>query len=74
MLIFLTFMCLIPVFVILKFDGRIPIGAAILLLVVAAGKQNFGDPLALFSYWLLLVGIACLLNDLLRDQIKSEKR
>jgi hypothetical protein len=66
--IFLIFMLLVPIFAICRFDGRIPIGAAVLLLVLAAVLPGFELPLALFSYWLLLVGITCLLIDLIRNR------
>ena len=67
-IIFLIFVCLIPIYAVWKFDGRIPIGYALLLLGIAAGIQSLGYPLALFSYWLLLVGISCLLIDLVRNK------
>ena len=71
LIIFLIFVSLVPIFAIWKFDGRIPIAYAILLLALAAGIQSFGYPLALFSYWLLLAGISCLVIDLLKNNLEK---
>jgi hypothetical protein len=68
MIVFLIFLCLIPIYAVWKFDGGIPIGYALLLLAIAAGKQSLGYPLASFSYWLLLVGVCCLLIDFVRNK------
>jgi hypothetical protein len=67
-IIFLIFVSLVPIFALCRFEGRIPIGTAVLLLILAAGLPGFELPLALFSYWLLLVGITCLLIDLIRNK------
>lgn len=65
------FGALIIVFYIFKFDSRIPIFYAILLLLIAAllTSQNVNDSadqLAILSYWFLVVGIVCTLIDLYR--------
>jgi hypothetical protein len=71
---FAVFMILIPIFAIFKYDGRIPIGYAIALLIFTAllifiKKQNVADQLAIFSYWLLVVGTSCLLIELFRKNL-----
>src|SRR6188508_1990680 len=60
----LTFSALIVVFSIYKFDSRIPIGFAIIILVICAflTSQKADDlvkRLAELSYWFLIAGIAC---------------
>jgi hypothetical protein len=67
----LIFTVLLFVFTIFKFDSRIPIGYAIILLVVSAVLTflNVDDSvkrLTLISYWLLVVGIIDVLVDLYR--------
>jgi hypothetical protein len=71
---FMLFMILIPVFAIFKYDGRIPVGYAIGLLIIVAmltfiKEQNVADQLAIFSYWLLVVGTSCLLIELFRKNL-----
>jgi hypothetical protein len=71
---FAVFMILIPIFAIFKYDGRIPIAYAIALLIFTAlltfiKKQNVADQLAIFSYWLLVVGTSCLLIELFRKNL-----
>jgi hypothetical protein len=71
---FAVFMILIPIFAIFKYDGRIPIGYAIALLIFIAllvfiKEQNVADQLAIFSYWLLVVGTSCLLIELFRKNL-----
>lgn len=67
----LVFVILIPIFATLKFDGRIPLGYAILLLSII-GVLTFmkysTNPLDTLSYWLLIVGISSLLVELLREK------
>jgi hypothetical protein len=72
-MIFLIFIILIPIFTVWEFDGRIPIGYAIFLLAVAAGIPSLGKPLATFTYWLLLVGLSCLLIQSFRDNNKKHE-
>jgi drug/metabolite transporter (DMT)-like permease len=67
------FVILIPVFVIFKFDSRISLGCAILLLIFAAvltviKEENFTDMLVIYSYWLLVVGTCCYLIELFREK------
>jgi len=74
----LTFSALIFVFSIYKFDSRIPIGFAIIILVICAflTSQKADDlvkKLAELSYWFLIAGIACILIDFYRNKTKSNK-
>ena len=67
----LIFTVLLFAFTIFKFDSRIPIVYAIILLLVSAVLTflNVDDSvkrLTLISYWLLVVGIIALLVDLYR--------
>lgn len=62
---FLVFVMLIPIFTINNFDGRIPLAYGILLLIAVAlltfiNQVTLADQLAIFSYWLLIVGISCM--------------
>jgi len=71
--ILLIFVALIAVFSIYKYDPRIPIGYAILLFVVQAVLTASNDDvsvrfLAMLSYWLLVVGIICMIIDLFRKK------
>ena len=68
---FLIFAILIPVFTFNKYDGRILIGYAILLLMFASiliftKEESYTEQLAIFSFWLLVVGICCLLIESFR--------
>ena len=71
--ILLIFAPLIVVFSICRFDPRIPIGYALLLFVIQAvlTAQNEDVPvklLAVLSYWLLVVGIVCMIIELFRKK------
>ncbi len=68
---FIVFVLLIPIFAILRYDGRIPIGYAVLLLIFIAGaeftkQQVVADQVTIFAYWLLVVGTICLLIEYFR--------
>lgn len=72
----LSFLFLIPTFVHFQFDGRIPVGFAIWMLVLAAisasyGKTTLANQLAVYAYWLLVVGAACLTMESIRENGKS---
>lgn len=66
-----AFMILIPIFTIFRFDGRIPLGFAILLLCIV-GVLTFmkysADQFVIMSYWLLVVGTSCLLVEFFREK------
>jgi hypothetical protein len=69
----LIFALVIVAFSIFKFDPRIPIGYAILLFVIQAALTTHNDEvsvklLAVLSYWLLVVGIVCMIIDLFRKK------
>jgi len=75
---FLSFLILIPIFVFFQFDGRIPIGYALLMLALSAltlafnKNESIANQFAIYAYWLLVVGITCLLIEYLREQRTSE--
>lgn len=67
----LLFAFLFIAFSIYKFDSRIPIIYAILLLLIAGVLTSLNavdsvNRLAVLSYWFLVVGIICILVDLCR--------
>jgi hypothetical protein len=69
----LIFALVIVVFSICKFDPRIPIGYAILLFVIQGVLTALNEDvsvkfLAVLSYWLLVVGIVCMIIDLFRKK------
>jgi hypothetical protein len=73
---FFIFVILIPIFAIFRYDARIPLGYAILLLILTAilefiKQQGLADQLAIFAYWLLVVGTACSLIELFRKKNQS---
>ena len=76
--IFLSFLILIPIFVFFQFDGRIPIGYALLMLALSAltlvfnKNESIANQFAIYAYWLLVVGTTCLLIEYLREQRTSE--
>lgn len=61
--IFISFIILIPVFVYFKFDSRISIVYAILMLILAAislglrNDEKLANQLAIYAYYLLFVGV-----------------
>jgi len=74
---FLGLMVLIPIFTLYRFDGRIPIGFALLTLVFAAivlslNQSNLAHELALRCYFLLIVGISCLIIEFIRKMRSSK--
>lgn len=79
LLTFISFMVLIPVFILLRFDGRIPVAYAIALLIIAAfilafqKSEDLANQIAIYSYWLLVVGVACLTIDYFREQRRAKK-
>lgn len=78
--IFVSFILLIPIFVFFQFDGRIPIIYTILMLVLSVislilnKNESFANQLAIYAYWLLVVGAICLLIEYLRELKKSNTR
>jgi cell division protein FtsW (lipid II flippase) len=69
----LLFLVLIPIFAFYRFDGRIPIGYAIVLFVLAAvfvrvNERDLANQILMFDYWLLVVGCCCLSIELLRKK------
>lgn len=79
---FLSFLILIPIFVFFQFDGRIPIGYALLMLALSAltlafnKNESIANQFAIYAYWLLVVGTTCLLIEYLREQrtLKRKKQ
>ena len=72
--IFISFIVLIPIFAYFKFDNRIPVGYAILLLVLAAivlafhKNENLANQLAVYAYWLLVVGIIGMIIECIKEK------
>ncbi|MEM5829574.1 MAG: hypothetical protein QW040_02650 [Candidatus Aenigmatarchaeota archaeon] len=77
---FLSFIALIPIFTFFKFDGRIPVAYALLILFLAAivlafyKNEVLANQLAIYTYWLLVVGVACLIIEYLREERKLKIR
>jgi 4-amino-4-deoxy-L-arabinose transferase-like glycosyltransferase len=76
----LSFIFLIPIFVYFKFDGRIPIAYALLMLVLSAivlafyKNENLANQLSIYAYWLLVVGVICLTIEYIREQRSSKRK
>jgi cell division protein FtsW (lipid II flippase) len=73
---FLTIAVLLPIFIYYKYDCRILIGCAILLLVAGGvlssiKEENNAEQIAIVSYWLLVVGTSCLLIECFRKKSRS---
>ena len=77
---FFSFIVLIPIFAIFKFDGRIPVGYALLMLILAAivlafyKNENLANQLSIYAYWLLVVGVICLTIEYIREQRSSKRK
>lgn len=74
----LLFSVLVVVFIIYKFDSGIPIGFAIILLIISAflTSQKADDlvkKLSELSYWFLVSGIICILINFYRKNSKENK-
>jgi hypothetical protein len=64
---------LIPIFAVYRFSPGVPIGFGILCLVIAAGftsvkNETYAAQMAISSFLLLVVGVACLLIELIRKE------
>jgi hypothetical protein len=67
---------LVPLFFLLKFDSRIIIGYAVVLLGISGAYASFqgNEPvvrLAILSYYLLVVGVVCLLIQFMTSRGKN---
>ena len=77
---FTAFISLIPIFAIFKFDGRIPVAYAILMLVFAAvvlgvyNDESLANIFAIYAYWLLVDGVVCLFIEYVREERKIRRR
>jgi len=76
--LYLGIMVIIPIFAIYRFDGRIPVGIAILALVLAAvllflNQESLAQELAIRCYFLLIAGISCLIIELFRKHRTNNK-
>jgi len=74
---FLSFILLLPIFVYFK-DGRIPVGYAILMLLLAAfalslKNEALANLFAIYAYWLLVVGVVCLFIEYVREEREEAK-
>jgi len=71
---FFSFILLAPVYILLKWDGRVPIGYALLMLIVAAvvlaflRNEALANQLAIYAYWLLVVGVICLIIEYIKEK------
>ena len=80
LLTLVSYIFLILIFAFFHFDARIPIGYALLMLGLTAialgfiNNENFANQLAIYAYWLLVVGVTCLLIEYLREQRKLRRR
>ena len=68
----IIFVVLIIVFSVYRFDSRILIAYAILLLVIAGAltflKSEYSNQIAVISYWLISAGVICLIINLYRGR------
>ena len=87
----IIYLILVPIFVIYKLDGRIPILYSILLLVFSAIIYGYyfpvdyyryvefvriyeADSLVVTSYYLLLIGISCMVVEFIRKSKQDIKK
>jgi len=76
--LYLGLMVIIPIFTIYRFDGRIPVGIAILALVLAAvllslNQESLAQELSIRCYFLLIAGISCFIIELFRKNRPNNK-
>jgi hypothetical protein len=75
---YLIFFTLIPVFIYYDYDGRIFIYFSILMFFIASltiifyKNESYANYLAVYVFWMLLVGTLCLLIDYLISQLKQK--
>lgn len=75
---FLSFILLIPIYAYFKWDGRIPVGYALLMLILAAivlafmKNEALANQLSIYAYWFLVVGVICLTIEYIKEQKKSQ--
>lgn len=68
---------MIPIFAYFKWDGRIPVGYALLMLILAAvtlaflKNESLANQLSIYAYWLLVVGVVCLTIEYIKEQKNS---
>lgn len=72
----IIFLALIPIFAVFRFDGRIPLGYAVSLLIIMAiltfsKVGSLADIFAIYVYWLLLVGTLCLLIEMFKKRFNN---
>lgn len=76
---FLMFISLIPIFAYFKFDGRIPVAYAIIMLVLTVivlaiyNNDDLANRLAIYAYYLLIVGVSCLFIEYVRERKLDNK-
>lgn len=76
LLVSIVYIALIPIFITLKFDGKIPIYYAILLFMITAilllyRNSELANQMIIYAFWLLVVGILCSMIEYFR---KTGKR
>lgn len=72
----IIFLVLIPIFAVFRFDGRVPLGYAVSLLIIMAiltfsKVGSLADIFAIYVYWLLLVGTLCLLIEMFKKRFNN---
>ena len=76
LLTFISFILLIIPFTYFKFDGRLPIAYGLLMLVLSAiiftfyNNTKSANQLAIYAYWLIIVGVICLIIEYIRGSRK----
>jgi len=76
LLTFISFVLLIIPFTYFKFDGRLPVAYGLLMLVLSAIILAFynniksANQLAIYAYWLIVVGVICLIIEQIREARK----
>ena len=79
LLTILPFILLILIFLYFKYDSRILVGFAIIILLLAGvilsitQNSNFANLFAIYAYWLLVVGVVCLIIDYIRERKGNER-
>lgn len=71
-IVIVAFLVGMAIYAIRKYDGRIPVGLALALLVASAftlatGNEFFANQLATYCYYFLVMGVVLLFIEYLRD-------
>lgn len=85
LLTFIAFIILVPIFVNFKFNGKIPIGFAVIMfiiaaivLIISANPTTTGitaaNVFAIYAFWLTVSGIICLIFEYRENGKKNAKK